>query len=470
MKLIGFVAVVGVLLFFYTRTLLPTVGFWDTGEFQAVPYVFWIAHPTGYPTYVILGKIYLMIFPVGTVAWRMNLFSAITVSLACGIFYLLLVEINRLLCGSERRLRVGRHIIAVSLALAFGLSRTVWDSAVRAEVHTLHLFFTALFLFLVFKIIYEKNIKRMPILSLVVGLSLGNHMLSAFFLPVYLLLFVVLFRSFSLKEILLNSFLLLLGISVYLLLPILTITKNVVVSDYSLLSINGLIRFVLGSDFSGQMHAWTKGTFLATMEYYFEIYKINFPWVIIFASVAGFAAGFRKAGVFNIFCLILLLSTLGFSLRYQNAALERYFLTSFLIFLIWAYEATCLIYSRSKLIITTMVLLFGVFFQINQNYSKVDLSQNYQAERFAERVLTNVEGNATVVTWWSYYWPLWYMTQVENFNNGVKLYSDNSVNWEKIAKENIISRPVYLIDPIQFNDSNLSLESKNGVFKVIRKE
>ena len=34
---------------------MPGVGFWDTGEFQAVPPILGTAHPTGYPTYVLLG-------------------------------------------------------------------------------------------------------------------------------------------------------------------------------------------------------------------------------------------------------------------------------------------------------------------------------------------------------------------------------------------------------------------------------
>ena len=35
--------------------LMPDVGFWDTGEFQTVAPILGTAHPTGYPTYLILG-------------------------------------------------------------------------------------------------------------------------------------------------------------------------------------------------------------------------------------------------------------------------------------------------------------------------------------------------------------------------------------------------------------------------------
>ena len=35
--------------------LMPGVGYWDTAEFQTVPAILGTAHPTGYPTYVLLG-------------------------------------------------------------------------------------------------------------------------------------------------------------------------------------------------------------------------------------------------------------------------------------------------------------------------------------------------------------------------------------------------------------------------------
>ena len=35
--------------------VMPGVGFWDTGEFQTVLPIMGTAHPTGYPTYVLLG-------------------------------------------------------------------------------------------------------------------------------------------------------------------------------------------------------------------------------------------------------------------------------------------------------------------------------------------------------------------------------------------------------------------------------
>ena len=61
----------------YTSTLAPTVLEGDAALFQYTPYVLGVTYPTGYPLYILLGKLWLTLFPWGEIAWRMNLFSAI---------------------------------------------------------------------------------------------------------------------------------------------------------------------------------------------------------------------------------------------------------------------------------------------------------------------------------------------------------------------------------------------------------
>ncbi|MDQ3856168.1 MAG: DUF2723 domain-containing protein, partial [Chloroflexota bacterium] len=60
----------------YLSTLAPTVLDRDPGRFQARAYVLGIGHPTGYPTYIMLGKLFTYL-PVGDVAFRVNLSSAV---------------------------------------------------------------------------------------------------------------------------------------------------------------------------------------------------------------------------------------------------------------------------------------------------------------------------------------------------------------------------------------------------------
>ncbi len=68
----------------YGRTLAPDVLVGDSGEFQFTGPILGIPHPTGYPLYTLLGKVWSLL-PVGTVAYRINLSSACYLAAAVGL-------------------------------------------------------------------------------------------------------------------------------------------------------------------------------------------------------------------------------------------------------------------------------------------------------------------------------------------------------------------------------------------------
>ena len=69
----------------YAFGACPTIYVGDSGELVTAVALLGIPHPTGYPLYVLLGKAWTMIFPFGSVAWRMSIFSAACGALACGL-------------------------------------------------------------------------------------------------------------------------------------------------------------------------------------------------------------------------------------------------------------------------------------------------------------------------------------------------------------------------------------------------
>ncbi len=266
-------------LYLYTKTLLPTVGLWDTGEFQMIPYTFDIAHPTGYPTYILLGKLYLMLFNLGTVAWRMNLLSALYVSLAIYLFSALIKQITN------------NSYLSILIPLLISINPYLWFVANRADPHALHFLFTSIFILLLYNIVNTKDIKKIYPLCFMTGISLGNHMLSVFFL-LPLLLTVLSFYKFDKKYIKIILFSILffaLGISIYILLPIISSIKNPISFDYRINNISNFKRHVLGEDFMPAMNIWAKGDFKTTFLYYINLIKNAFPYysyiLIIFGAI-----------------------------------------------------------------------------------------------------------------------------------------------------------------------------------------
>jgi hypothetical protein len=133
----------------YVRTAAPTVLPADGGEFQFVPYIAGIAHPTGYPLYTMLGWLWSHVLPFGDVAYRMNLFSVLWAAVAVTLLYRTSVIFLRLVNPAISRGTL--HVSALVATATFAVSRTFWSQAIIAEVYSLNAFFVVLILYLLLK-------------------------------------------------------------------------------------------------------------------------------------------------------------------------------------------------------------------------------------------------------------------------------------------------------------------------------
>jgi len=161
----------------YLLTMGHTVGRADTFEFQVVVPQLGIAHPTGYPLYLLLSKTFTLL-PVGTMAWRVNVASVVYGVVAVCLLYLV---------GERLGQRQGPAVLG---AAAFALLPTFWSQAIEAEVYALHALVVAAALFLIVVMLERDGGQsdRAPVLlALVLGLGLANHLTTAVLLPPALL-------------------------------------------------------------------------------------------------------------------------------------------------------------------------------------------------------------------------------------------------------------------------------------------
>ncbi len=182
----------------YNATLTPSLSYKspDGNELATVPYILGLAHSTGYPLYTWLGKLFTYL-PIGDVAHRMNLMSAVLGAAGVGLLYLILL----LLLGRGWRAR----LTSAFAALLFALSRTFWSQTGIAEVYTSNLFMVALTVLLLLLWAREEQRNRMNraagepwwrgfipswrsavllfLSALSLSLSLGTHMSSLGFAP-----------------------------------------------------------------------------------------------------------------------------------------------------------------------------------------------------------------------------------------------------------------------------------------------
>jgi hypothetical protein len=133
----------------YVRTAAPTVLTADSGEFQFVPYMAGIAHPTGYPLYTMLGWLWSHVLPFGEVAYRMNLFSVLWAAVAVTLLYITSTLFLRLV--SPGIPKGALHVSALVATATFAVSQTFWSQAIIAEVYSLHASFVVLIFYLLLR-------------------------------------------------------------------------------------------------------------------------------------------------------------------------------------------------------------------------------------------------------------------------------------------------------------------------------
>jgi 4-amino-4-deoxy-L-arabinose transferase-like glycosyltransferase len=150
----------------YVRTLAPDVLYSDSAEFQTLAYTLGMTHSTGYPVYLLLARM-LGLLPLGSMAWRVNLLSALSAAVTLSAVYLLARHVTRSRTG------------ALLGSLALGLSYTFWSQAIIAEVYTPGLAFLSMIVLLLWRWqrsqINEGNNWGLLVAALLAGLSLGVH-------------------------------------------------------------------------------------------------------------------------------------------------------------------------------------------------------------------------------------------------------------------------------------------------------
>jgi hypothetical protein len=171
----------------YLATVAPTVLPADAGEFQFALWLPGIVHPTGYPLYTLLGWLWSHLLGVGQIAWRINVFSAVSAAATVGVVYGVCLGLTRRVlpeAGDN-----ARRLSATASAATFAVTTTFWSQAVIAEVYALHALFVAIILWLCLRDaptqadLAPRSGRFWLPLAFFFGLSLTHHRTTLLLLP-----------------------------------------------------------------------------------------------------------------------------------------------------------------------------------------------------------------------------------------------------------------------------------------------
>jgi len=459
--------------FIYLDTLAPSIT-WrhdgaDGGDLIAAAYTLGIPHPTGYPLYVLLARLFTFL-PWGDIAYRVNLMSAFFAAATIPLVYLassillaptMETEEDPILGTAEGPVlstaegwsdRIARLAAAVTAALAFAFSPVFWSQAVIAEVHALNAFFVALMIYLLSSWHNTRTSSSGPCLfyslAFFYGLSLGNHLSMLFLLPAGLLLALRgEFRRFlKPKTLATASAFFLLGLSVYLYLPLRAAQHP---------PINW-----------GDPHTGPGFTWLVSARLYRE-FIFALPWKYIPARVSAWSAlliqQFGWWGPFlgltglwfwwsedRILCgflaIFVLISSI-YAIGYNTTDSYVYLIPSLLVMALWLGKGVhCVLValreflcgivravssSSAFFLLSSCAFLLLPLFSLVSNYSALDLSSDKTASDYGLGVLRTLPANAIIITDTdAHTFALWYFHYAERIRPDVAVLNATLLQYD----------------------------------------
>ena len=146
---------------------------------NTVPFILGLAHPTGYPSEILLGWLFSHLWMIGEVSYRLALLNAIEVAAA-----------SSLLCGLAVAERVD-GFVAMLGALAFAVTFPVWAHATHTDVFGLAIVLVSLTLVLVRQWWRTNASGALFLAALVAGAALGTQGAALLYLASPMALIVV---------------------------------------------------------------------------------------------------------------------------------------------------------------------------------------------------------------------------------------------------------------------------------------
>ncbi len=435
----------------YRHTLLPTVSFWgDSAKFQYIAQVWGIPHPTGYPLYILLTRVFTLA-PFGDVAYRVNLLSAICGAAAVGFLVLAAVEMTQDSLASS----------AAALTLAF--SPIFWSQAVVAEVYALNALFVALCLWLLLRWRTRGQASTLHVFLLVYGLSFSHHLSMILLLPAFL--FLIAQREpralVQPRNLLFGLLGLGLGLAPYSYILI-RAAQGAVYSEFpptagrSLLA--AFVDYVSGAEFrSGFFAIFAQGSaaLLTRVGFYARLLGEQFRWWGVGLGLLGLLSLWRRDRPLVVSLLLAFLGETIFPLGYDVIDPEVFFIPSYLIWTLfvaaalgWLWQTVSGLAERRHLISGVGLLLFLALcitlpgLSLRHNWAAADQSQNFTARRWAEAFLQGVEPDALIVLPQPYFYSqkqaLLYMMLAEGVKPGLEFIEEAEIDkW-------VGQRPIYL--------------------------
>lgn len=368
----------------YAFTLAPGLtwanGGADGGDLISAAATGGIAHPSGYPLYLLLARMFQFI-PLGTLAFRSNLLSAVCTTLAA-------LALQSFL--QRQKISSGVALIA---GLAFGLAPAIWSQAVITEVYALQNLLLVLFLW---GLLDEEIPGGEWTRGLLFGLATCNHLTTLLLLPLLLLRaapepgFV---RPADLiKRILACA----LGLTLYTTLP-LRASFQPPINWGNPVTLENLWWLVSGRLYASYPFGISMADIFLRLRAVSGLLLEQFTIIGVLLGIYGLFSGMPQRTLRT--SLWVFISFSCFAVFYGSYDSQVYLMPAYLAFVIWlAYGIQDILrVIPPKLVqLAVPLIVFGLMVRIPLTIPSVDASHDPQAEQFGTRFVTTAPQNAII--------------------------------------------------------------------------
>jgi hypothetical protein len=367
----------------YSYTIAPDIT-WahfsaDGGDLITATATGGVPHPGGYPLYLILARSFQLI-PVGSLAFRTNLFSAVCTILAALVLYLFLV--HHLPGYSHARL------ISLFAALAYGFAPVVWGQALVTEVYALH----GLVLIACLYVLTAENLKVSDwTRGFIFGIAATNHLTSAAMFPLLLLNFRGRFfvspRTFLIRCLGIVS-----GLSLYLWLPI-RASFDPPVNWGNASTLDGFFWLVSGQLYYDYFFGLTFADIIQRLGSFAALLLDQYTWIGVLVGIYGLTT--RPPRRVLIPTLWMGIIFLVYTVFYGSYDSQVNLLPVWLVFAIWIAYGLQDLFELAGHRFRRRAVLAALFFavllvRIPFSFRHVDASKDLRARDFIDSTLHNI--------------------------------------------------------------------------------
>ena len=430
----------------YMVTLAPSVTFFDSGEFLTATASLGSAHSPGYPLFLMYAKPFTWL-PLGNIAFRINVATAVSSSLACLMVYILTTSLLRKikLLEDERFNLVAVKFAGLAAALSFGVTPRLWLQSNHDKPYPLLAFIIAIifYLLLQWQEQYREGNERpsyIYVCTFLAGLAMAVHQTIVLLLPAWFLMIVLTdWRMITRgKELVLATAFALFGFSVHLYLPLRALS-NPLLNWGDSKTIDQFLWHFLRKGYPTEPPVRDMALVWAQIRA-FNVSR-EFTWLGAGLTLLGLVYLWRRNRTVLIAYLVSVAVFLLVIAGYFNTPMEVIFLTEEFFTPLYLLTAVIIgvgLFSLLGYAIRTARLperigapVYGVvtvlFFSLPSalcavNYFENDQHNNYIAFDYASNSLRSLPQNAIMFTWGdSGAFPLWYLQGVELMREDVDL-------------------------------------------------